>query len=151
MVNKVPTCVAYRAGFNRLHSWGFACPEFGEREIGKSTAIFDLFKFQLQDIMERREAEQDGVKIDIEDVKNWYRDFLGALYEHIGEYLFRVLNVDFERGTLPVDYIFSIPTTWKDNHRLVDTFRQVVNEAGFSSGNVTMELTEGEAAAMSRA
>jgi hypothetical protein len=119
-----------------------------EREIEKSTAIFDLFKFQLQDIMEGREAEQDGVKIDIEDVKNWYRDFLGALYEHIGEYLFRVLNVDFERGTLPVDYIFSIPTTWKDNHRLVDTFRQVVNEAGFSSGNVTMELTEGEAAAI---
>ncbi|CZR64596.1 uncharacterized protein PAC_14494 [Phialocephala subalpina] len=147
VANKVPTCIAYRAGISKPRSWGFECPDFGNVENGM--AVLDLFKFQLQILITKKGVpRQGGVEVEMRDVKNWYRDFLRALYMRIGKHLKEKLEMDFEGGTVPVDYIFSVPTMWKNNHELVGAFRQVVDEAGFSSGNVTMELTEGEAAAV---
>ncbi|KAF8847414.1 hypothetical protein BDZ45DRAFT_754923 [Acephala macrosclerotiorum] len=136
-VNKVPTKIAYKAGEIGIDSWGFKCPEL--ENIDRGIAIKDMFKFSL-DTGSVRDASN------LENVKLWYRDFLDALYTHIIRYLRERLRIDITSTS--IDFIFSIPTLWREKDLLVRTFHELVDKAGFGViGNVIMELTEGEASA----
>ncbi|KAF8852058.1 hypothetical protein BDZ45DRAFT_807834 [Acephala macrosclerotiorum] len=144
--NKVPTQVGYKAGEKGIHSWGFECPSFGN--IGRGMAIKDMFKFYLDDYFlggKFQRTPEETPKL--ENVKSWYTDFLTALYAHIIQFLQERLRIDV-RST-PIEFVFSIPTSWKDKDLSVRCFRELVDSAGFGrAGNVIMELTEGEASAV---
>ena len=145
LANKVPTKVTFKAGKAGIHSWGFECPPI--EELGRGMAVKDLFKFHLDPsfLKDSFESNPEAIPGDIEDVKFWYSGFLGALYHHIVKYLRDVCKEDFD--ATKIEYIFSLPTSWKDKDRLVQSFRRIVEVAGFGD-DVTMELTEGEASAV---
>ena len=142
----MPTRVAYKAGKATYHSWGFECPEL--EDVGPAMAVKEMFKFRLGEWFLKKDHQQ-GQKdaIELEDVKLWYKDFLSALYLHIVQCLRETWYVDV--GLTTVEYIFSIPTSWRGEDELVNTFRELVNAAGFSDGYVIMNLTEAEASAVS--
>jgi hypothetical protein len=146
--NKVPTRVAYKAGKSTYQSWGFNCPQPGK--VGPAMAVKEMFKFHLGKwfLKEDQKLGQED-DIELEDVKLWYKDFLSALYLHIVQFLRETWKVDV--GLTTVEYIFSIPTSWNKNDQLVQTFRELVDAAGFSDGYVIMNLTEAEASAISTA
>lgn len=144
--NKVPTIVGYKAGEKGIHSWGFECPSL--ENIGRGMAIKDMFKFYLDDYFLREKFQRNPEETPkLENVKSWYTDFLAALYAHIIQFLQERLRIDV-RST-PIEFVFSIPTSWKDKDLIVRCFRELVDSAGFGrAGNVSMELTEGEASAV---
>ncbi|KAF8856169.1 hypothetical protein BDZ45DRAFT_727644 [Acephala macrosclerotiorum] len=148
-VNKVPTRVAYTAGEIGVHSFGFECPNLEDLEEGM--AIKDMFKFCLSSsFLESKEQENPSNFRKFENVKLWYEDFLTALYTHIVDYVQEDLATDLRSTS--IEFIFSIPTLWKDDDLLVHVFRELVAKAGFdAAGSVIMELTEGEACAVSTA
>ena len=83
-----------------------------------------------------------------ENVKNWFIDYLTRLYKHIKQ--------EFSHGPYKeewrkkVDFVFSVPTTWKSQH-VFGTFRECIEEAGFKGGkkhDAFIGLTEAEAAAI---
>src|SRR5439155_22571999 len=137
--------VAYRAGHHRLHSWGFACPS--REHLGPETAVIGFFKTFLDELLlvETFKGNPEAAPGDIHDVRLWYVDFLTALYDHIVAQLKNSWRVDWD--LVKVEYIFSIPTYWKDNARLVENFEEIVKEAGFGTdGNCSVSMmTEGEA------
>lgn len=109
--------------------------------------LIDMFKFHLDDaLLGQRYTNVPGRTPDtLDDVKYWYRTFLTALYNYIAGELRDVWNVD---TTLTrVEYNFSLPTSWKDNERLIRRYREIIHDSGFGN-DVRMELTEGEAAAV---
>src|SRR6266516_317899 len=158
LVNKVPTMLAYRAGHFRIDSWGLSCPPLDELRPGM--AIIQRFKLFLNDDDLENSFESDIGTVD--DVRMWYRHFLTALHEHIVTHLQRPpWRVDW--SSTKVEYIFSLPTVWKDNNQLVEDFKKIVKQAGFGSRekcgrhkncgrhencSVTIGLTEGEASAV---
>lgn len=144
--NKVPTKVGYKAGEKGIDSWGFECPSL--ENISRGMAIKDMFKFYLDGNFLGEKFQRNPEEIPkFEDVKSWYTDFLAALYAHIIQFLWERLRVDVK--LTPIEFIFSIPTSWKDKDLMVRCFRDLVDIAGFGrAGNVIMELTEGEASAV---
>lgn len=139
---KVPTKVAYTAGEIGIHSWGFGCPELGDLRGGQ--AVKDMFKFFL-DTSKERFGPSQAVKL--ENVKLWYTDFLKALHAHIMDYLPTKPRIDINNNSTSIEFVFSIPTRWKDDDELLQKFRDIVDDAGFGD-HVKMDLTEGEAAAV---
>jgi hypothetical protein len=147
--NKVPTKVAYEAGrAHNPHSWGFGCPL---EDVGPAMAVKGLFKFYLDKHVLKESFKKNPRAIlgTIEDVKLWYKDFLSVLHNHISSHL-TLTNPSWpaDPDSMKVEYIFSLPTSWKDDVSLVETFKQIIGETGFGTDNVIMGLTEGEAAAV---
>lgn len=113
--------------------------------------VKDLFKLFLDETYLKKtfESNQDIAVGTYEDVRNWFIDFLNAIYKYIGTYIRDYLGLpDWKYHT--VDFLFSYPTTWGDD--VVAEFRKVVEAAGFGSGgeyhNVEVKLTEAGAAAI---
>jgi hypothetical protein len=149
IVNKVPTAIAYRGGNFRPVSWGLECPS--PEKIGPGICVKRLFKFFLDKefLQEISERNPDGAPGDIYDVKAWYRDFLSNLYRHILEELEAKWQVDSK--LTKVEYIFSLPTAWKENEKVVEEFQDIVKQAGFGDGknsSMAIGLTEAEASAV---
>ena len=83
------------------------------------------------------------------DVKKWFTDFLNCLYTHIKQEL---SNGPFkEEWRKKVEFVFSIPTTWKSQN-VFTTYKECIEKAGFKSGGkkhtYSIGLTEAEAAAI---
>jgi hypothetical protein len=149
VANKVPTLVAYRAGDIRITSWGFACPSLGE--VGPGMGVKGLFKFLLDEnrLREMNEKTTKDNQYDIENVRGWFKDFFTALHGHIVAHLEdKPWLVDW--NSTKIEYIFSLPTSWKDNDNLVHDFEGIVNLAFKPNKNcsVAIGLTEGEASAV---
>ena len=80
------------------------------------------------------------------DVKLWFKDFLTELYRWIQNQLeMNPTYRDFVRRGM-VEYLFSVPTTWKSQD-VINDFKEVIASAGFPAA--TIDLTEAEAAAVS--
>ncbi len=147
--NKVPTAVQYRAGNRDFKAWGFECPP--PWQVQSQMGVKDLFKLFLDEncLRETFKNNQDIAVGTYEDVRNWFTDFLNAIYKHIGAYIRENLGLhDWKHHT--VDFLFSYPTTWSDE--VVSEFGKVVEAAGFGSEgkyhNVEVKLTEAGAAAI---
>jgi hypothetical protein len=147
VVHKVPTRVSYRAG-REGYSWGLQCPSPGG--IRDEMIVKEHFKLYLDpDVLNGTFGnDPDLAPGTIRDVRNWFRDFLTALYNYIVWYL----NELFPQGleTERVEYIFSVPTTWK-KRPVIQNFEEIVKKAGFGDNDnhtVTIGLSEAEGAAI---
>ncbi|KAI9768634.1 MAG: hypothetical protein M1840_004831 [Geoglossum simile] len=147
VASKVPTLVAYRAGAFSIHSWGFECPPI--EEVGLAMSVKGLFKFLLdENRLEHMNQLNPLYQEKIANVKGWFKDFLTALHDYIAAYLEDVWHVDW--NSTKVEYIFSLPTLWKDDDTLIQSFDAVVKLA-FKPGenrSVAIGMTEGEACAI---
>ncbi|KAH0558730.1 hypothetical protein GP486_004627 [Trichoglossum hirsutum] len=146
-VYKVPTRVSYRAGREGF-SWGFQCPLPGEAK--HETSVKEHFKLYLDpEYLERAfKGDPDLAPGTIKDVQNWFRDFFSELCKHIECYFSDMFPEEWETGK--VEYIFSVPTTWKKKP-VIENFEEIVKKAGFGSKknhSVTIGLSEAEAAAI---
>ncbi|KAH0541555.1 hypothetical protein FGG08_003967 [Glutinoglossum americanum] len=84
----------------------------------------------------------------INDVRNWFRDFFKALYDHMVCYFNELLPEGWEAES--VEYVFSVPTTWKKGP-VIENFEEIVKKAGFGlseNHTVTIGLSEAESAAI---
>lgn len=144
-INKVPTRVCYKAGEIGFDSWGFNCPKL--ENIGRAMGIKDMFKFYLDASFATEKFQRDPASAPKrETVKMWYTHFLTALFIHIMSHLRDRLRI---ASSTTIEFIFSIPTAWKENVGLMQEFRTLVDNAGFpTAGNIIMDLTEGEASAV---
>ncbi|KAI9781155.1 MAG: hypothetical protein M1839_006263 [Geoglossum umbratile] len=149
IANKVPTTVCYRAGIKGFKWWGFECPL--PDNLDRGMEVMDCFKLYLDpNVLKNTFKEHHEYAVGgPEDVQMWFTDFLTALYRHIVEFISKYLGLGDWNLTV-VEYIFSVPTTWKDP-AVVEAFRAIVGDAGFGEPkghSVAIELTEAEAAAV---
>ncbi|KKK15548.1 hypothetical protein ARAM_004684 [Aspergillus rambellii] len=137
LANKVPSQLRYRSDSVSVKSWGFQCEsDDGDGDQGDIKEYFKLnldpaFKDHRLDGPTRKEAMQ------------WFRDYIRCVYDYTVSYFAR----SFPRfGSRKVEFVFSIPTTWKDP-RMVAELRELIQ---FDSPNhrATIGLTEAEAAAV---
>ena len=149
IVYKVPTTLSYQAGQSRICSWGSEPPPW---DFGRGMGVVKSFKFFLdKDELERsfRDRTFKYRQPDIDDVRKWFTDFLHALHDHIVAYLELKWGVDWH--STKVDYVFGLPTLWRERNELIRDFQNIVANAGFTESmncGVTFRLTEAEAAAV---
>jgi hypothetical protein len=130
-----------------MDSWGFSCPSFGD--VPPGMAVKDLFKFYLDSYFLAESFRNRDAPGTIQDVKIWYRHFLKALHGHIVAHLESDWSVDWD--STKIEYIFSLPTSWRYKIKLIEQFEEIVKKAGFGVGDncsVAIELTEAEATAV---
>lgn len=149
ITSKVPTLVAYRAADFRVRSWGYACHQGKPR----SETTVGLFKFLLDEKfledVNRMKPEDDERQV-IGNVRKWFTDFLTELYKYIESYL-ESPDWHVDRYSTKIEYIFSLPTSWEYNVKLIEDYREIIGQAGFGSkknSSVTIGLTEGVASAV---
>ena len=84
----------------------------------------------------------------MKEVEKWYEDYLRLLYHHVKSKLSTELpNMPWHIAR--VEFIFSVPTTWKPV--TAENFRSIAARAGFgedSNHKLVIGLTEAEAAAV---
>jgi len=140
--NKVPTVVAFTGA--RVASWGF---DAQLKRNDNRTKTEERFKLLLdKKILDEINKE---VPVSMKEVENWFRAFLGELYDWISKQL-EVHISDLQNMT--VEYIFSVSATWEEE--TVERYLKVIKEAGFGSmdrHSVSIGLNEAEAAAVQTA
>jgi hypothetical protein len=118
-------------------------------EVGPGMSVKGLFKFLLdENRLEQYNQLNPHYQEKIANVKGWFRDFLTALHDYTAAYLEDIWQVDWD--STKVEYIFSLPTLWKDDDTLVQCFDDIVKLA-FTPGencSVAIGMTEGEACAI---
>ena len=92
-----------------------------------------------------RDEFQDAPTLD--EARRWFTDFLACVYKSITRYFIETIP---RWHTRSVEFVFSVPTTWKDPAMIAET-EQLIRNAGFGKENrhmVEISLTEAEAAAV---
>ncbi|RDW64439.1 Hsp70 family protein [Aspergillus mulundensis] len=143
LANKVPTSLLYAADNQTVQEWGFGCDE----RIADAGDIKEFFKLHLAS-----HPEGDGPgneRITQQDARRWFRDYITCIYRQVVSH-FSTSIPGF--GRMRVEFIFSVPTTWKDV-RMVEEIRGLLDRAiasGASNGKhwAVIGLTEAEAAAV---
>ncbi|KAJ5726652.1 uncharacterized protein N7483_008009 [Penicillium malachiteum] len=137
LANKVPTCIEYEKGSNSVRNWGFACNYDDE-----STEIREYFKLHLAaDYRGHYPGEPSR-----QEAQKWFSDYIHCIYQHV-IFEFQKSVPQFE--SRQVEFIFSVPTTWKDV-RMVEETRTLLKRAISAkqkNHHVSIGLTEAEAAA----
>ena len=139
LANKVPTTLEYAQPQNAIKAWGFLCEQESE-----DLDVVSCFKLHLDPaFMDRR---PDAPKL--EDARKWFQDYLYCLHDHIRE---TFSNISPRWGSQKTEFIFSVPTTWKNPSMIAETER-LVRRAGFGTDGpdhrTRIGLTEAEAAAV---
>ncbi|KAK3117675.1 hypothetical protein LTR53_000703 [Teratosphaeriaceae sp. CCFEE 6253] len=137
--NKVETSVSYDMHTGKLSSWGFLCNPDGDRYEYNS-----LFKLHLNPSHE--DATPDAPTT--EESQRWYQDYLACLYSYIMKY-FKESTPRF--SSKKIDFIFSVPVTWRNSPAMLAEIERLLCAAGFGSrqqDTASVYLTEAEAAAI---
>ncbi|KAG8527807.1 uncharacterized protein KY384_007961 [Bacidia gigantensis] len=137
LANKVPTLLQYVPGTRSVKAWGFLCDQ-------ESEDVLDCFKLHLDPTFIDPRPDPPS----LEQARQWYRDYLRCIHDHVEE----TFSNSFPRWqTQNAEFIFSVPTTWKNPSMIAETQR-LINEAGFGRDGpdhrATISLTEAEAAAV---
>ena len=137
LANKVPTTLQYNKDTNTVKAWGFLCDEQDEDDVG-------YFKLNLDPTFSdpRPNAPSLG------QARQWYQDFLRCLHDYVEE---SFSNAFPRWKSQRAEFIFSVPTTWRNPGMIAETER-LIREAGFGSDGLNhranISLTEAEAAAV---
>jgi hypothetical protein len=138
LADKVDTAIAYDVRTDQIATWGFTVdPE------NHNYRIEELFKLYLDP------GYRDGFRNapTLEEARRWFTDFLACVYRLITRYFSETIP---RWRTRNVEFVFSVPTTWKDPAMIAET-EQLIKNAGFGKENrhvVEISLTEAEAAAV---
>ena len=101
--NKVPTQIAYdRAGSIKPTAWGFLIDIDDDALDHK-----EFFKLHL----DPRYANANPNRDPTHEVKRRFRDYMRCVYRHIAE---TISNAFVRWESKRVEFLFSVPTTWKD-------------------------------------
>lgn len=137
LANKVPTCIEYDAQ-GSVKSWGFQCdPE------DKSSNIKEFFKLHLAP--QYHDDYPGGPSR--EQAQKWFQDYIQCVYRHTVSHFNNCIPNFVSRH---VEFLFSVPTTWKDV-RMVEETRRLLEKAISAKTpmhRVSIGLTEAEAAAV---
>lgn len=121
-----------------VKNWGFKCDQ-----EDKSSDIKEFFKLHLAP--QYNDGHVDSPTR--QDAQRWFRDYIQCVYQHIVSHFHDTIP---QFDTKRVEFLFSVPTTWKDV-RMVEETRRLL-ERSISSKNprhtVAIGLTEAEAAAV---
>ncbi|KAF2183182.1 hypothetical protein K469DRAFT_739999 [Zopfia rhizophila CBS 207.26] len=148
--NKVPTLLVYPQNSPTPSSWGFLA-ETAQEQSGAGNESREWFKIMLDEdlLAQMRKNASDPSKVpQIHEVEKWYTDYFQLLYRTIEARLKGELASRWEDAK--IEFIFSVPTTWKPNPT-VERFRNIVSRAGFGRSvnhTAVIGLTEAEAAAV---
>jgi len=138
VANKVPSRIAYSTRTRDFKGWGFNC-DFDDPD----SEIQEFFKLYLDP-----EYHDDYDGISNADAQRCYRDYLSLVHAHILSF-FNARFPDFP--SMAVEFIFSVPTTWR-NPALIHDLEIIIREAGFGRDGprhtAKITLTEAEAAAV---
>lgn len=141
LANKVPTLLQYTPGSTFPTGWGFGCdPE--------NLDLVELFKLHLDPAF-RGDPRPDAPTL--QQAQQWFQDYLRGIHDHIA--------ITFS-DSIPrwrnqkAEFVFSVPTTWK-NPSMIAEIERLIKNAGFGSDGAspgahraTIGLTEAEAAAV---
>ncbi|KAJ5734832.1 hypothetical protein N7533_013235 [Penicillium manginii] len=138
LANKVPTCIQYEEGTDKVKNWGFGCDHEED-----AADIQEFFKLHLAPNYRGNYPGEPSRQ----DAQRWFTDYIQCIYQHV---------VSHFNATIPqfssrqVEFLFSVPTTWKDV-RMVEETRALLKRAVSAetqAHHVSIGLTEAEAAAV---
>ncbi|KAJ5893488.1 hypothetical protein N7495_005179 [Penicillium taxi] len=138
LANKVPTCIEYDDESGLVKRWGFQCDQ-----EQKSSHVKEFFKLHLAP---QYHDDYSGLPTR-QEAQKWFQDYIQCLYRHV---------VTHFQSTIPqfvsrhVEFIFSVPTTWKDVRMIEETRRLLESSISAKTPmhSVSIGLTEAEAAAV---
>ena len=143
LANKVPTVLQYEPGSTVPKHWGFLCDQ-----ESLDPNIVDLFKLHL-DPSFRGDPRPDAPTF--QQAQQWFQDYLRSIHDHIAH---TFSNSIPRWRNLKIEFVFSVPTTWKNPSMIAETERLIRN-AGFGNDGTSprahqamIGLTEAEAAAV---
>ena len=145
---QVPTVVSYSN--TSLSAWGFIATR-AQEDLDNPSDVHEWFKIYLdpEEYDRSRRKAPDSVPKSHQDVRRFYKDFLGKLCVEIERQLEGRIGSEWQRAN--IEFLFSVPTTWTAIGVTKD-FERLVREAGFGKGGsnhrATISLTEAEAAAV---
>ncbi|KAL4881276.1 hypothetical protein BJY04DRAFT_189497 [Aspergillus karnatakaensis] len=139
LANKVPTSLVYGPDGKTLKDWGFGCDAEDQ-----TLEIKEFFKLHLAP---HNESVGKDAGINRQEARRWFQDYISCIYKHVVKH-FDDSIPGFEN--IRVEFIFSVPTTWKDV-RMIEEIRRLLSKAlqkGAPNHWAVIGLTEAEAAAV---
>lgn len=121
-----------------MKSWGFQCDQ-----EDKSPNIKEFFKLYLAP---QYHDDYPGCP-SREQAQKWFQDYIQCVYRHAISHFNNCIPNFVSRH---VEFLFSVPTTWKDVRMVEETRRLLENaiSAKTPMHSVSIGLTEAEAAAV---
>ncbi|KAK3386092.1 hypothetical protein B0H63DRAFT_191937 [Podospora didyma] len=151
---KVPTALVYNAN-GSLSSWGFMCAD-DDDIAGAGKTRREFFKIFIDPdtlASAQKQGLQTAPRSTIE-AQQFAIDYLHQVYEHVKESIeiqVGCRHVTGGWGSLAVEFLFSVPTTWTSLD-IINAFKAVISSAGFGTEGprhtASVDLTEAEAAAV---
>ncbi|MCJ1387118.1 hypothetical protein MMC17_010247 [Xylographa soralifera] len=144
---RVPTRLDYTKSYGNAVAWGYLCDD--SLSISNNGEVYRVEWFKPYLDSSRLTAWQkiDKEAPSMEEIKQWYKDYLRYLYKHIQ------WTIEQRRGAWKdqqIQFLFSLPTTWTSMATIED-FRDMINSAGYCNGgskhSALVGLTEAQAAA----
>ncbi|KAI9738416.1 MAG: hypothetical protein M1834_008919 [Cirrosporium novae-zelandiae] len=140
-VNKVPTAIAYYGNSRNIKTWGFLCEPIQDDE---EFDIKELFKLHL----DPQYRDEDAGHMSTKDARRAFEDYISCIHSHIEKFFDDRFS---EWRYQVVEFIFSVPTTWKSAGMMND-LEDIIERAGFGGDGdmhrFNIGLTEAEAAAV---
>ncbi|KAJ5930577.1 hypothetical protein N7466_006070 [Penicillium verhagenii] len=136
LANKVPSQLIYHPDSSVVRSWGFQC--IAERDAPEVDIKQD-FKLNL-------DPQFNDTRPDVptcHDAMRWFQDYILCIYRYAVTHLARGFPRFMSRR---VEFIFSVPTTWKDPRMVARLRESVILNSPMH--RATIGLTEAEAAAV---
>ncbi|KAJ5769200.1 hypothetical protein N7520_003759 [Penicillium odoratum] len=137
LANKVPTYIEYDEQ-GLVKNWGFQCDQ-----EDKSSNIKEFFKLHLapQYHDDYPGSPSRG------QAQKWFQDYIQCVYRHVISHFNNCIPNFVSRH---VEFLFSVPTTWKDVRMVEETRRllETAISAKTPMHRVSIGLTEAEAAAV---
>jgi hypothetical protein len=144
IANKVPTVLQYNPGSTSPKSWGFLCDQ-----ESLDPSLVEMFKLHLDPAFNRRDPRPDAPTL--QQAQQWFQDYLRGIHDFIAKTFSDSIP---KWRNQKAEFVFSVPTTWKNPSMIADIERLIMN-AGFGSDGAsprahraTIGLTEAEAAAV---
>ena len=139
LANKVPTLLQYENDGTTVKSWGFLSDADESSE-----GILTCFKLHLDPTY--RDLRPEAPRL--AQARQWFQDYLRCVHDYIVE----TFESSFPRWSLTkTDFVFSVPTTWK-NPSMIMQMERLIKSAGYGSDGpfhrARIGLTEAEAAAV---
>lgn len=135
--------------------WGFQCEETVSDSLSTSntpsTSTSDTVAARATDIIKYFKLNLDSDFTDSrpdapsrDQAMCYFRDYIGCVYRYVVDYFSR----SFPRFEgMKVEFVFSVPTTWKDP-RMVEELRRGIELDRGRDHRAVIGLTEAEAAAV---